>query len=177
MNKQKHNVKLGVNAAHTRAMLKSLTIALIEKESIVTTKPRTRAVRSFVERLITIAKRGDLASSRLIFDRLRDKSATDKLMNKIAKRLDDRNSGYVSIYKTMSAAGNNAEMFRISFIDYTVKEKKSKRTKKAKEEEVKTDKKESKGIMDRIRPNRNVDKKSQVASSASKAKANSRSGL
>ncbi|HEX9804476.1 MAG TPA: 50S ribosomal protein L17 [Candidatus Dojkabacteria bacterium] len=179
MNKKKSNLKLGVRQSHSKAMLRSLAISLLEKESIKTTKPRAKAVSSFVERLITKGKKQNLPSNRLIFDRLRNSSATKKLIEKIVPRFSDRNSGFIRINRTLNAPGNNAEMFVVSFVDYKPSEKsRISRRRKTEEKKEESGEGEKKGIINRITGRgRAGDKKSQVATSANQSKAKSRSGI
>lgn len=90
---------LGRNASHRLALMRNLTRALIEHGRIVTTVAKAKEVRPFVERLITIAKRGTLHARRLVLARLRDKDATTTLITEVAPRFADRPGGYTRIIR------------------------------------------------------------------------------
>ncbi len=98
---------LGRNTTHRLALFRNLTRALFEHGRIITTLPKAKEVRPFVERLITVAKRGiassDAAKSlharRLVLQQLHDKEMTAKLFKEIAPRYADRNGGYTRIIK------------------------------------------------------------------------------
>src|SRR5215831_4879950 len=91
--------KLNRNAAHRAALMRNLTCALIEHGRIITTVAKAKEVRPFVERLITIAKRGSLHARRLVLARLRDKDATTTLIKEVAPRFADRPGGYTRIIR------------------------------------------------------------------------------
>ncbi len=177
MKKQRKNIKIGTDKSHSKAMLKNLASSLIFHEAIETTKPRAKAVSAFVERLITHAKKDNLGSKRLVFDRLRNRKATKKLIEVIAPRLSDRNSGYISILRTMGSKGDDTELFRVMFIDYEPKKKKSKRTKSSKKDEKAGEKKGGKNIIDRVRGRKSEDKAGSQVKATDKSKAKSRSGI
>lgn len=90
---------LGRNASHRLALMRNLTRALIEHGRIVTTVAKAKEVRPFVERLITIAKKGTLHARRLVLARLRDKDATTTLITEVAPRFADRPGGYTRIIR------------------------------------------------------------------------------
>ena len=89
---------------------------LIQYERICTTEPKAKELRKFADKIITLAKRGDLHSRRLAFAFLRDKKATTKLFDDLAKRFDDRTCGYTQIYKYKNRKGDNAPLSLIEFI-------------------------------------------------------------
>jgi large subunit ribosomal protein L17 len=92
--------KLNRNSSHRRALLRNLAIALIERENITTTLPKAKELRPYVERLMTLARKGDLASYRLVISRLgNNKLASKKLFSELAPKYKDRNGGYTGIYK------------------------------------------------------------------------------
>jgi large subunit ribosomal protein L17 len=91
--------KLNRNASHRQALMRSLTRALLEHERIITTVPKAKAVRPFVEKLITLAKKGTLHARRLAFARLRDEALVAKLFKEIGPRFADRPGGYTRIIK------------------------------------------------------------------------------
>jgi large subunit ribosomal protein L17 len=91
--------KLGRNASHRRALMRNLARALIEHERIITTVEKAKEARRFVEKLITLAKRGDLHARRLVLARLPDREIVSKLFDEIAPRFQDRPGGYTRIIK------------------------------------------------------------------------------
>jgi large subunit ribosomal protein L17 len=91
--------KLGRNASHRLALKRNLAKALFEHERIITTVEKAKEVRPFVEKLITLAKKGDLHARRLALSRLADKGAVESLFDKFATRFQDRAGGYTRIIK------------------------------------------------------------------------------
>src|SRR3984893_3268999 len=90
---------LGRNATHRHALMRNLARALIEHDRIITTVAKAKEVRPFVEKLITLAKKGTLHARRLAVARLHDKEAVTKLFKEIAPRFTDRPGGYTRIIK------------------------------------------------------------------------------
>jgi large subunit ribosomal protein L17 len=113
--------KLQRTKAQREALIRSLTISLIENRSIETTMPKAKTVRPFAEKLISKAKIGDLHNRRLIISRLHSIKTTSILVDEIAPALKDRDSGYLRIKKSDSRLGDNAPMAVISFVDDTTK--------------------------------------------------------
>jgi len=91
--------KLGRNASHRVALMRNLARALIEHERIITTVEKAKAVRPFVEKLITLAKKGTLHARRLALARLPDRDSVAKLFQEIGPRFQDRPGGYTRIIK------------------------------------------------------------------------------
>src|SRR6059058_2553511 len=91
--------KLNRNAAHRAALMRNLTCALIEHGRIITTVAKAKALRPFVEKLITLAKKGTLHARRLAVARLHNKKMVTKLFKEIAPRFSDRPGGYTRIIK------------------------------------------------------------------------------
>ncbi len=91
--------KLGRNASHRRALMRNLARALITHERIITTVEKAKEARRFVEKLITLAKRGDLHARRLALARLPDRETITKLFAEIGPRFRDRPGGYTRIIK------------------------------------------------------------------------------
>jgi len=89
--------KLGRNTEHRRALLRNLVTSLIVEERIETTVTKAKAMRSHVEKMITLGKRGDLAARRLAAGYLMTRSAVDKLFDTISPRFGDRDGGYTRI--------------------------------------------------------------------------------
>lgn len=100
-----------------RALIKGLANSLVEHESIETTLPKAKEVLPYVERLITKAKRGDLANRRQVIAALQTEAMAAKLVDVIAPKLKGRVSGHLRIERTRSRRGDNAQLARISFVD------------------------------------------------------------
>lgn len=112
--------KLGRTSTHRAALLKNLTISIINVGKIETTLPKAKELRSYVEKLITTALRRDEKGSdfnahRAVFAKLQDKVATKKLVEQIAPKFADKNGGYTRILKTRLRKGDAAEMVFIEF--------------------------------------------------------------
>jgi len=108
--------KLGRTSAHRKALLMNLSIALFENGKIETTVEKAKELRSFAEKLITTAKKGDSNAHRAVFAILRNKEATKKLMNEVAPQYAERNGGYTRITRTRIRRGDAAEMAFIELV-------------------------------------------------------------
>lgn len=117
MRHRKHRSKLNRTSEHRAALLRNLTISLVEHERIQTTKQKAQALRPFAESLITLARDGSLHSRRLAFSRLQDKPTVAKLFNEIAEGVGSREGGYLRIVKAGRRVGDGAEMAYIEFVD------------------------------------------------------------
>lgn len=113
----KRFTKLNRTPSHRKAMLANMAASLIKFERIETTDTKAKALRSFVEKLITLGKRGDLHARRVALSRLRDNDATSKLFAAIAPRMQERNGGYTRITKLSNRRGDNAPVSFIEFVD------------------------------------------------------------
>ena len=123
--------KLGRTSAHRKAMLRNLTTDLIVNEKIVTTETRAKEVRKFVEKMITLGKKGDLASRRRaaafvmnVFADVKEEnddvvvqSALQKLFDDLAPRFAERNGGYTRILKMSERRGDAAKMVVLELVD------------------------------------------------------------
>lgn len=109
--------KLGRTSAHRRAMFSNMACSLIEHEQIRTTLPKAKALRPYVERLITLGKRGGLHARRLAISRIQQPEAVGKLFSKLAPRFEGRNGGYTRIVRAGFRFGDNAPMAVIEFVD------------------------------------------------------------
>lgn len=109
--------KLGKPTYARIAMLRSMAISLINHGRIETTVDRAKALRVFVEPLITLGKKKDLSSRRLALRRLPNKDAVNVLFEKIAPVFSDRNGGYTRILKTSVRRGDNAQLAIIELVD------------------------------------------------------------
>lgn len=109
--------KLNRTSSHRKALLKNLAISLIKYEKIHTGLFKAKELQSYIDRLITYAKKSNDYSHRLVFSKLQNKLATKKLVNDIANRYSDRNSGYTSIHRTSTRRGDACKMAYIEFIN------------------------------------------------------------
>jgi len=108
------------------ALLKGLADNLVEYESIETTLPKAKEVISYLEKLITKAKKGDLHSRRQVIKGMATINNAHKLVDEIAPKLTTRDSGHLRIVKTKLRRGDNAQLARISFVDDLSKPAKAK---------------------------------------------------
>jgi len=108
--------KLGTDASHTKAMLKSLAGALLANNRIKTTEARAKEVRSLVEKTITWAKKGDVHSRRLAIAAIGDKELVAKIFSE-AERFEGRQGGYTRILKLGPRKGDGAPMVIMELVD------------------------------------------------------------
>ncbi|MBV9862437.1 MAG: 50S ribosomal protein L17 [Alphaproteobacteria bacterium] len=104
-------------SAHRKAMFENMAAALIKHEQIRTTLPKAKDLRPFVERLVTLGKRGGLHARRQAIAALQDAKLADKLLNTLAQRYAGRPGGYLRIIKAGFRHGDNAAMAIIEFVD------------------------------------------------------------
>ena len=116
MRHRKAHRKLGRTSSHRQALLKNLTICLVREEKIETTVPKAKELKSYFDKLVTKAKKGDFNSHRAIFASLQDKEATKKLIGEIAPKFESRKGGYVSIKKTRIRRGDATMMATIEIL-------------------------------------------------------------
>ncbi len=109
---------LGRKSAHRKAMLANMAISLIEHKRISTTVAKAKALRIYVEPLITKAKEDTTNSRRQVFSYLQNKNAVSELFRDIAAKVGERPGGYTRILKTETRMGDNAEMCFIELVDY-----------------------------------------------------------
>ena len=109
--------KLNRTSQHRQMLFRNLAQALIKHEQIVTTLPKAKELRSVVERLITLGKRGDLHARRMAFARLRDDAMTKKLFEVLGPRYQERQGGYTRVLKAGFRYGDAAPMAVIEFVD------------------------------------------------------------
>lgn len=108
--------KLGRSTDHRKAMLRAMVTFLMENGKIETTVTRAKEVRSMAEKMITIAKAGDLHSKRQVYSYITKETVAKKVMDEIAPRYADRNGGYTRIVKIGPRRGDAAEMAIIELI-------------------------------------------------------------
>ena len=109
--------KLGRTTAHRTAMFANMAASLIKHEQIVTTLPKAKELRPIVEKLITLAKRGDLHARRQAAAQLKQDMHVTRLFDVLAARYKDRQGGYVRILKAGFRYGDMAPMAIIEFVD------------------------------------------------------------
>ena len=109
--------KLGRTTSHRTAMFANMAASLIEHEQIVTTLPKAKELRPIVEKLVTLAKRGDLHARRLAISRIRNEAMVRKLFETIGPRYQERNGGYTRVLKAGFRYGDNAPVAVIEFVD------------------------------------------------------------
>lgn len=117
----RHNKKinhLGRTSAHRKAMLSNMANSLIFHKRISTTVAKAKALRVYVEPLITKAKDDSTHSRRVVFEYLKSKTATAMLFREVAEKVGDRPGGYTRILKTGNRIGDNADMCIIELVDF-----------------------------------------------------------
>ena len=112
--------KLQRTGAHRIAMFRNMSASLIKHEQILTTVAKAKELRPYVEKLITLAKRGGLANRRLAQSRLMDDTQLKKLFEVLAERYKDRNGGYTRVIKAGIRASDAAPIAIIEFVDRDV---------------------------------------------------------
>jgi large subunit ribosomal protein L17 len=145
---------LGRKTAHRKAMLANMACSLIEHKRINTTVAKAKAIRSFIEPLITKSKADTTHNRRIVFSYLRDKFAVTELFKEISVKVADRPGGYIRIIKLGNRQGDNAPMAMVELVDYneiynpkgtkakkTTRRGRSKKVETAQVEEANTDEK------------------------------------
>ncbi|MBN08924.1 MAG: 50S ribosomal protein L17 [Flavobacteriaceae bacterium] len=152
MRHRKKIINLGRKKAHRNSMLSNMACSLIEHKLINTTVTKAKALKIFIEPIITRAKTDSTHNRRLAFSQLRNKEAVSELFGEISKKIGDRPGGYTRIIRLGNRLGDNAEMAMIELVDFNTiynnksdKKKKStrrRRTKKSENPELSLDKSE-----------------------------------
>ncbi len=109
--------KLSRKSGHRKALFRNMAAALIKHEQISTTLPKAKELRPYVEKLITLAKRGGLSNRRLAMGRLEDETQLKKLFDVLAERYSDREGGYTRIIKAGYRESDSAQLAIIEFVD------------------------------------------------------------
>jgi|Transcript_26702 large subunit ribosomal protein L17 len=109
--------KLNRTASHRKAMFANMAASLIEHEQIVTTLPKAKEMKPFMDKLITLAKRGDLHARRQAISKVRDEAAVRKLFDVFGERYKDREGGYTRVLKAGFRHGDNAPRAVIELVD------------------------------------------------------------
>lgn len=131
--------KLKRTASHRTATLRSLATSVLKHKRIKTTLAKAKEARTFVEKLITKAKRNDLHSKRLIMSEIKDKEVVKELFTEIVPKIGDRPGGYTRVIKLGNRVGDAAQMAILELVDYNevankkAEERKEKREQKAQE--------------------------------------------
>lgn len=112
--------KLQRSAGHRNSLLRNLAASLIKHEQILTTTPKAKELRPYVEKLITLAKKGGLSNRRLAHARLQDDTQLTKLFEVLAERYKDRNGGYTRVIKAGFRASDAAPIAIIELVDRDV---------------------------------------------------------
>jgi large subunit ribosomal protein L17 len=108
--------KLGVRTGHRKALLRNLVTALFRDGKITTTEPRAKEVRSIAEKMVTLAKRGDLAARRQVLGYIYDEDVVRKLFSTIGPRYTNTPGGYTRIMKLGERRGDAAEMVVLELV-------------------------------------------------------------
>lgn len=109
--------KLNRTASHRKAMFANMAASLIEHEQIVTTLPKAKEMKPFMDKLITLAKRGDLHARRQAISKVRNEAAVKKLFDVFGERYKDRDGGYTRVLKAGFRHGDNAPRAVIELVD------------------------------------------------------------
>lgn len=139
MRHQKRGRKLNRTASHRKALFSNLACSLVVHKRIKTTEPKAKELRSFIDRLVTYAKKGNLHGRRLIRKNIKgklSKSIANILIHEIAPSFKNRNGGYTRIIKLNNRKNDNASVSLIEFVDLAAEV--------SKDEEPNDDKKEKK---------------------------------
>ncbi len=110
--------RLGRTTSHRRAMVRNMVTSLLEYERIVTTTPKAKEVRRVAEKMITLAKRGDLHARRQALAFIKDKLIVAKLFDTLRDEYMDRNGGYTRIIQTGNRIGDAAPMAILELVNY-----------------------------------------------------------
>ena len=134
MRHRKKVIKLGRKTAHRKAMLANMASSLIEHKRINTTLTKAKALKIFIEPLVTKSKTDDTHNRRICFSKLRNKVAVQTLFDEVAKKIDNRPGGYTRIIKLGNRMGDDASMSMIEFVDYNEIYSQNKKSKDKKKE-------------------------------------------
>ena len=116
MRHQKKGRKLNRTSAHRQAMFRNMTTSLFKHERVETTHPKAMELRGYAEKLITLAKKGDLAARRRAFRQIRDDEVLSKLFSDIAVRYKTRPGGYTRVTRVRIRRGDNAPMSIVELV-------------------------------------------------------------
>ena len=108
--------QLSRTSTHRRAMLRNMATSLLQHDRIETTVAKAKELRPYVEKLITLARRGDLHARRLVERKIKDRAVTGKLFKELGPRFAARPGGYTRIIKLRPRVGDGAELARIELL-------------------------------------------------------------
>ena len=138
------NKKLNRTSEHRKALLKNMLVSLIKYEQIKTTLPKAKFLKPQADKIITLGKKDNLQSTKILVSKLQDIKSANKVKKELSKRYEKRNGGYTRIIKAGFRYGDNAPMAIIEFVDRNLEAKRV--DKKKKEIAKETDKKEDKKV-------------------------------
>jgi large subunit ribosomal protein L17 len=115
----KSGKRLGRTGSHKKAMVRNMVTSLFEHERIVTTTPKAKEVRKVADKMITLAKRGDLHAKRQAMSFIRSRDVVAKLFDEIQAQFADRNGGYTRIIQTGQRRGDAAPMAILELVSYS----------------------------------------------------------
>ncbi len=115
----KSGKRLGRTGSHKKAMVRNMVTSLFEHERIVTTTPKAKEVRKVADKMVTLAKRGDLHAKRQALSFIQSRDVVAKLFDDIQLRLADRNGGYTRIIQTGQRRGDAAPMAILELVCYS----------------------------------------------------------
>ena len=124
------NKKLNRTSEHRKALLKNMLNSLIKYEQITTTLPKAKFLKPQADKIITLGKKENLQTTKLLMSKLQDTKSTNKVKKTLSKRYEKRNGGYTRIVKAGFRYGDNAPMAVIEFVDRDVEAKRVDRKKK-----------------------------------------------
>ncbi|MEA3466645.1 MAG: 50S ribosomal protein L17 [Thermodesulfobacteriota bacterium] len=119
MRHRKSGRRLGRTTSHKEAMFRNMVTSVFEHERIVTTTPKAKEVRKVVDKMITLAKRGDLHAKRQALSFIRSRDVVAKLFDEISVQFADRNGGYTRIIQTGQRRGDAAPMAILELVTYS----------------------------------------------------------
>lgn len=119
MRHKKSGRRLGRTSSHREAMVRNMVTSLFEHERIVTTTPKAKEVRKVADKMITLAKRGDLHAKRQALSFIRSRDVVSKLFGEIQEQFAERNGGYTRIIQTGTRRGDCAPMAILELVSYS----------------------------------------------------------
>ena len=130
------NKKLNRTSEHRKALLKNMLNSLVKYEQIKTTLPKAKFLKPQADKLITLGKKDNLQTSKLLISQLQDSKSANKVKKTLSKRYEKRNGGYTRIIKAGFRYGDNAPMAIIEFVDRDVEAKRVDKKKKDSTKEI-----------------------------------------
>ena len=124
------NKKLNRTSEHRKALLKNMLNSLVKYEQIKTTLPKAKFLKPQADKLITLGKKNNLQTSKLLISQLQDSKSANKVKKTLSKRYEKRNGGYTRIIKAGFRYGDNAPMAIIEFVDRDIEAKRIDKPKK-----------------------------------------------